>query len=55
MNALTQAFYNACTNNPKVFALVERNDNRLKTGWNAKLSYRTHQALLKDGYSKFSG
>jgi len=26
-----------------------------KSGWNAKLSYRTHQQLQKEGYVKFSG
>lgn len=46
MNALTLALVRAGFKAPKV------NNN---TTWNAKLSYRTHQALLKDGYTKFSG
>jgi hypothetical protein len=47
MNALTQALNKAGFQAPKNAAF--------KSGWNAKLSYRTHQALLKDGYTKFSG
>lgn len=47
MNAITQAFANAG------FPVFKR--ETFKAGWNAKLSYRTHQALVAEGYTRFTG
>lgn len=60
MNALTQAFANIIGYNRAIEAVVQKNygaalKRNASGSWNCKLSYRTHQALMADGYIKFNG
>lgn len=59
MNAMTRAFLIPLNGRNIKGDLGQKIANakggRFKEGWNCKLSYRTHQALVADGYTRFTG